>query len=145
MKKILVLFLFIHFTISGESMFITVKEAQVRSAPSFLGKVLDVLSYTEEVEVTGQNRGWYIISNENVKEGWLPQSAVTSDTLVLRKSDKSISNNVSSEDVSLAGKGFNSEMEAAFINSSGLDYTWIDQMESEQYDLNSVVEFIGYK
>lgn len=145
MKKVLGLLLLINLSLYAETMFVTVKEIQVRSAPSFLGKVITVLQYTDEVEITGESRGWYIISNDLVDEGWLPVSAVTTDPLALKKSDKSISNQVSSDAVSLAGKGFNSEMEAAFKDSTGLDYTWIDQMESEEYDLNSVMEFIGYK
>lgn len=145
MKNILGLLLLLNCSLYAETMFITVKESPVRSAPSFLGKVLTVLHYTDEVEVTGESRGWYIISNELIDEGWLPVSAVTSDPLVLKKSDRSISNEVSGDEVSLAGKGFNSEMEAAFKGSTGLDYTWIDQMESDQYDLDVVMEFIGYK
>lgn len=144
MKKVIILLISIFSFLHAETMFITVKKAQVRSAPTFLGKVLVILNYTDEVEITGESGGWYIINSDRVKEGWLPVSSVTMDPLVLKKSDSNVSNDISHQEVSLAGKGFNSEMEAAFKDSLNLDYTWVDIMENEFNDYEAAIEFIGY-
>ncbi|QEN03189.1 SH3 domain-containing protein [Thiospirochaeta perfilievii] len=119
---------------------ITVKSAQIRQRPSFLGKILFTLNYTDEVAIYETKNGWsYIGFNSN--KGWIHNSALSDKKLILKKSDSKIEDRVSGSEVALAGKGFNSEIEENYKSQNNLDYYWIDQMEEYQVDIESLIDF----
>ncbi|MFC1764146.1 hypothetical protein ACFL6U_18990, partial [Planctomycetota bacterium] len=48
---------------------------------------------------------------------------------------------VSSDEVALAGKGFNEQVEAKLKAEGTLDYRWVDRMEAFVVDVNQLVAF----
>ncbi len=57
---------------SAKRMSVNVKETQVRSSPSYLGKVLGTLAYADEVQVLESKKDWARVSApKKGLEGWI--------------------------------------------------------------------------
>ena len=112
-------------------MSIQIKKGQLRTTPSFLGKIVAELNYAEQVAVLEKKEAWIKVraSAKNV-EGWLHASALTSKKIILKAGAADVAQAASSDELALAGKGFSEQVEGEFKNRNPqLDYTWINQME----------------
>lgn len=111
-------------------MSIQIKKGSLRTAPSFLGKVMANVSYGDRVSVMQVKRDWSKVSPiKNDKAGWIHKSALSKKKIVL-KADAKQNVGASSGELALAGKGFNSEVESEFkAKNKDIDFTWIDKME----------------
>jgi len=129
------------------TMSVTVKETQVRATPTYLGKVLGLLSYGEKVTVLDQPdapKGWVKVSAKDGKlQGWVNLSSLTTKEIALKSGSGAASQTASSGDVALAGKGFNSDVEAKYKEDQKLDYTWVDTMEHWSYTPQQVSSFLA--
>jgi uncharacterized protein YgiM (DUF1202 family) len=113
-------------------MSVEVKEGQLRAKPSFLGKIVAMLSYGDRVAVLEEQAGWMRVSLERDSNvtGWIHTSALTKKTIELKAGSEVAQ--VSDSEVVIAGKGFTSQVEQEFkLANQNLDYTWIDKMEKE--------------
>jgi uncharacterized protein YgiM (DUF1202 family) len=107
---------------------VQVKQAQVRSEPSFLGKVTATVAYGEKVELIEDKGAWKMVTVRKIK-GWIHGSALTTKTIVLQ-AGKDVKTGASSSELALAGKGFNPKVEAEFKSKNKhLDYASVDWME----------------
>ncbi len=126
-----------------KQMSVKVKETQVRSKPSFMGKVLARLSYGDRVDVLEEKRGWAnVVIPGSEDKGWVNLSALTTKRVVLKAGASDVDKSASSGEVALAGKGFNEEVEAKYKQDSDLDYTWVDKMEEFRYPVDNLVAFM---
>jgi uncharacterized protein YraI len=113
-----------------KAMSVNVKETQVRATPSYLGKVLGVLAYGDRVEVAGSQAGWVKVSAPaKGLSGWVSESALTAKKVVLSSGSSEASQQASSGEVALAGKGFNSQVEGENRKDASFDYATVDRME----------------
>ncbi len=109
---------------------VQVREGQLRDKPSFLGKVAATVSYGDRLEIL-ENRGGWTRARGDDGEGWIHASALTEKRVVLRSGDRDADVGASGEELALAGKGFNDEVEARFrAENPDVDYTWVDRMET---------------
>lgn len=115
-----------------KAMSVHVKQGQVRATPSFLGKILAVLSYGDRVEVLDNKGGWIqIVPLRKGPSGWMHSSALSEKRIVLKAGGKKTEVAASGGELALAGKGFNAEVEAEFKKRhKDVDFTWIDRMEA---------------
>jgi uncharacterized protein YgiM (DUF1202 family) len=113
-----------------KKMSINVKEAQVRATPSYLGKVLGPLAYGDQVQVLETQKGWVKVSApDKGLSGWVNESALTAKKVVLSSGSGTAGQDASSGEVALAGKGFNSQIEAENRQDTTFDYATVDRME----------------
>lgn len=116
-------------TMSGETMSVQVKSAPLRDTPSFIAKVAATLSYGDRVEVLETRGGWMKVSAAG-GSGWAHNSALSSKRIVLKSGQDTARARASSDELALAGKGFNSDVESEFKKGHrDIDFTWIDKME----------------
>lgn len=114
---------------AGEFLNVQVKQAQVRSEPSFLGKVTTTAAYGEKVEILEDRGAWKNVSIRKTK-GWVHASALTTKTIALQAGKADVKTGATSSELALAGKGFNPKVEAEFKSQNKhLDYAAIDRME----------------
>ncbi|MGL1894062.1 MAG: SH3 domain-containing protein [Spirochaetaceae bacterium] len=140
---LLALFLSITFGFSQDMMSVTVKVTQVRTSPSFLGKILFKLNYTDRVQIIKKRSGWALVEfSGQSKQGWMSLSALTEKKLVLNSNASDIDANATGSEVSLAGKGFNSQVENEYRSLNDIDYSWVDIMETYNYEASELVLFI---
>ncbi len=116
---------------AAEQMSIQIKQAQLRSQPSFLGKIEVTLLYGDRVNVLEERTDWVLVGVPGSSlQGWVHASALTTKKLKLQAG--STETGTSSDELVLAGKGFNAEVEARYKQENQeLDYARIDQMERE--------------
>lgn len=117
------------YSAAGEFLSVQVKQAQVRSTPSFLGSVTATVAYGEKVEIIEDKGTWKNVSLRKTK-GWMHTSALTTKTIALQAGKADVKTGATSSELALAGKGFNPKVEAEFKGKNKhLDYTAIDRME----------------
>ena len=112
-------------------MSVQVKNGQLRANPSFLGKITGNLSYGDQVEILTEKGPWAKVRKVNAKAGgWLHASALTTKKIVLKPGAADVKKAASSDELALAGKGFNKQVENQFkAQNPNLDFTWVDRME----------------
>lgn len=128
-------------------MTVAVQKTQVRATLGYLGAIVGLLSYGDRVTVLAQPSGapkdWlYVLGPDAKLKGWVNASALTAKKVELSSKSGSVQKSASSGDVALAGKGFNSDVEAEYRSEGGLDYTWVDRMESFVVPSTTVIEFM---
>jgi len=123
-------------------MSVQVKEGQLRATPSFLGKVVARLEYGDRVEVLREEDRW-IQARSGRKTGWIHESALTEKEIVLTAGKKDVGTAASSDELALAGKGFNADVEKEFkAQNKDIDFTWIDRMEKMTISPKEMVAFL---
>jgi len=115
----------------AETMSVQVRKSQLRNQPSFLGKIITELAYGDKVTVQEEKKSWVRVSDpKQGKEGWMHMSALTTKEIVLKPNSKDVEKAASSDEIALAGKGFNEQVEEKFKQENkSIDFSWIDRME----------------
>lgn len=114
----------------ADELSVQVKSGKVRSRPSFLGKIVTTLSYGDRVRVIKEQGEWVLGENAGSPRGWIHISALTDDFIELSSGSENAETAASSDELALAGKGFNSDVESEFkTRNQDIDFTWIDRME----------------
>jgi hypothetical protein len=127
------------------SMSVQVDKGHLRAAPSFLGKILVTLDYGDRVEVLEQKDLWMKVQAlESKATGWIHVSALTSKKILLKAGKEDVEQAATSDELALAGKGFNQEVEKEFkAKNPHLDYTWINEMENMIVSREQMVTFLA--
>ena len=115
---------------AAEMMSVQVKTSQIRVQPSFLAKVVASVAYGDRVVVLGRQGIWTRIRDPKGRSGWMHSSALTEKKIVMTAGKNNVETAASSDELALAGKGFNSDVEAEFkTRNKDIDFTWVDRME----------------
>lgn len=109
----LLLTIFSSTLLNAEIMHIQLKIAALKSTPSFLGKTLLSLRYGESV-TSIQNNGEWVEVTVSSKKGWIHSSALTTKEIILSNASGTAPKNISSNEVMMAGKGFNAQVEKQY-------------------------------
>jgi len=128
---------------SGRMMSVQVKTSPLRETPSFVGKAVSTLSYGDRVEVSATQGVWARVRTSSGTTGWMHNSALTTQRIVLKSGQETAQTRASRDELALAGKGFNSDVEAEFKKSHrNIDFTWIDKMEKIKIPPNEMEAFL---
>ncbi|MCP4665888.1 MAG: SH3 domain-containing protein [Deltaproteobacteria bacterium] len=119
------------FAIGGKMMSVQVKEAHIREAPSFLSEITGKFVYGDRVRIAEESGAWRKVGPaEGVPKGWMHASALTKRKVVLQPGEADVEEAATSDELALAGKGFNKQAEEQFSRDNpDADYAWIDWME----------------
>jgi hypothetical protein len=133
------------FAVEQNMMSVQVKKSQLRATPSFLGKIVAAVSYGNHLEVRSQKGAWYRISLPGTEiQGWMHASALTRKRIVLKAGASDVTQTATMDEIALAGKGFNKEVEGEFrAQNPNLDFTWIDRMEKIVVSQNQIQQFLN--
>ncbi len=131
--------IFISFA-QSEDFYVQVKHTTVRSAPQYWAAKVAQVSYGDRLTKVSGDEGWLKVKTVGGSQGFVHSSAITSRRIVFTANSKG--QNFSSSDVVLAGKGFNSDVESRYANSTnGVDYRAVDTVESLKVPDSAVSEF----
>ena len=122
-------------------MSVQVRDGKVRATPSQLGRVVAVTEYGAVVQAGDLQNGWYPVTTADGKTGWLHESALSKKRISMRAGATDAATGASSDEVALAGKGFNEQVEAKFKKDGKLDYTWVDRMATLDADAGRIEQF----
>jgi len=122
-------------------MFVAVEELQIKNKPAITGKGMDMLDYGDRVIVIDEKGSWYKIKayeNDSV-EGWVNSSSLTKKKIIV-DSQRTTTN---ASELALAGKGFNSAIEAAYEEEFEVDFTLVDAIEASGVSEEETIAFIS--
>lgn len=123
---------------------VQIREAQMRSSPFFLGKIIARLAYGNMVEVLEDRGAWKkVVVPDGKIQGWIHASALTTKKIALQAGKADVKTSVTGGELALAGKGFNATVEAEFKKKNrNLDFTWVDRMETFKFTTEKIQAFL---
>lgn len=122
-------------------MSVQVRNGKVRATPSQLGAAVATVEYGAVVQAGALQKGWYPVTMADGKTGWLHESALSRKPVAMRAGTTDAATGVSSDEVALAGKGFNEQVETKLRKEGKLDYTWVDQMSAFEAGADQITQF----
>jgi len=129
-------------TAVAEMMSVQVREGPVRKSPSFMGQVVVTVPYGKRVNVLEKQPGWVKVSTGSAS-GWMHESALTRKRIVMGAGGANVQTDASSDELALAGKGFNSEVEREFQSQNReLNYAAVDRMENREVATTEIALFL---
>jgi Bacterial SH3 domain len=132
------------FAVEQKMMSIQVKKGEIRSTPSFLGVVVARVSYGDRVWVREEKGPWVKISLPgHNNEGWIHHSALTEKKIVFNAGAANVQTSASSNELALAGKGFNEQVENEFKEQNPkINYAWVNRMEKFVVSEKEIKQFL---
>ena len=123
----------------GGTMYVAVQNLTLKSGTGiFASSVNPQLPYGTQVSVLQVNGAWVQVrSTSPSATGWA-KTASLSARRVLAGSGTS----ASAQEVALAGKGFNEEVENAYRAEGSLNYADVDRMEAQQVNMQELEAFL---
>lgn len=106
---------------------VQVKEGKLMEQPSFFSRLLKKIPYGRKVESLEERSGWHRLEKPR---GWMHSSALTEQTVSLNPGQADAKITPDKEELALAGKGFNKEVEAKYRAQGRGDYKQVDKMEA---------------
>ena len=123
-------------------MSIQIKDGRLRAAPSFLGQILGSVRYGDRARVLERRGAWTRIAVGS-NTGWIHNSALTEKKIVLQAGAADVERAATTDELALAGKGFNSQVENRFrADHPGLEFSWVDRMETFRASAEEVRRFL---
>ena len=119
-----------------------VKQSELRSSPSGLGSVVAAVKLGDPLTVIEEKGAWTKVSFGD-KTGWIPSTSLVKGTIKLRAGDKDARVAASGDEMSLATKGFTSQVEADFKSQhKDIDFTWVDKMGQIKVSTEEMRDFL---
>lgn len=125
-----------------EFMSVQVRETEVRVMPSFLGKTLIKVRYGQQVAVRKEGESWCDVTFKG-RRGWMHKAALTTKKIILEDSAPA-EVDASEDEITLAGKGFNKQVEDEYRERHGNDgFEWVDKAEKYKVTQVEILEFLS--
>jgi len=116
---------------------VLVQQTTLRKRPQFFAASAGTAKLGDAFSASGPDAGWY-----KTDGGYIHQSAVTAKTVKLG-SGSSVGGSASAEEVTLAGKGFNSQVEKSYSEkNAGANFAAVDAMERRSVAEDAVISFL---
>ncbi|MFO7655391.1 MAG: SH3 domain-containing protein [Candidatus Krumholzibacteriia bacterium] len=129
---------------AAQQVSVQVRETQLRSGPSFLAGAGARLAYGARVTVLEERGPWVRVRDGQGRDGWLHRSAVAEQKVRRTGSGQDVAVTADSDELALAGKGFNEETERAYRDRNDqLDYAWVDRMEGWRVSADECARFLA--
>jgi SH3-like domain-containing protein len=111
----------------GKTMYVTAKTIEVKSSTAFFSDTLGTLSYGAPVSILQEYGKWVQVKSSEPPElsGWVSAASLTSKRII-----SGSSTSASANEIALAGKGFNQEVENVYRQNGTLNYEAVDAMEA---------------
>ncbi len=144
MRLVIKVLLFITFFSSvafAETMNVITKENSVREDCKFLAPVKAKVRYGDRLEVLSKEGDWFRVKFRNIR-GCIHKGAVTEKSVSL-SGVSGTGSSASADEVSLAGKGFNPEVERSYRNKHPeLNFRTVDGIEQYKISEEALRKFI---
>jgi hypothetical protein len=123
---------------------VQVQNGQVRATASFLGQVLVAVPYGTTVEILQQKGDWMQVKSPQGQVGWMHQSALTTKKITMGAGTTVAKTGASSDELALAGKGFNSDVEKEYkARNANLNFAAVDRMEQIKVSAEEMKTFLA--
>lgn len=143
LKLIIIIIILSSGFLFAKNMSVQVKKGEVRSTPGFLGKIIGSLNYGNRVLIVEEKGSWIKIkSSEKAITGWMHNSALSKKKIVLNPGASDVEKAASSNELALAGKGFNQDVENEFkTRNPDINFAPINMMEKITVSTKEIIQF----
>jgi uncharacterized protein YgiM (DUF1202 family) len=127
----------------AETLMVKVQTTYLRQEPKFYASTVAVLNAGEVVETISAENGWYQVKTGKGAVGWLHSSAVQTGKFSLAAMDKSLKTQATADEIALAGKGFNKQVEESYkTQHSEANFSEVDRMLKIKVSQSQLLEFL---
>jgi hypothetical protein len=127
---------------NAETLTVTTKQNALRESCKFFAPIKVTVHYNDVLDVISQSGEWYQASFKGT-QGCIHKSAVEKKSISLSKISGSGSQSASGDEVAIAGKGFNPQVEAAYKRQNpSLNFQAVNTIENYRVSENKLVNFI---
>lgn len=113
----------------AETLIVKVQSTALRKEPKFYAPVVTTLKAGDTLEKISSQAGWIQGRTQAGIVGWVHSSAVEPKKFSLLAMDKSLKTQASADEVALAAKGFNKQVEESYkAKNKNLSYAWVEKM-----------------
>ena len=128
---------------AGNMVKVKVQKSTIFQQPQFFSEVVASVEYGDQLEILGDLKDWIHVKFREQK-GWIHKSSLTSAKFNLRTIFVGTSSpSATHDEVALAGKGFNPEVERGYKKSHPeMNYALVDEVESYDVENDSLYDFI---
>ena len=123
----------------GGTMYVSVKTASLKASTGAFAGTTGTLEYGEKVtiiQIDGKNAEIKSAANPSIT-GWIPVANLSAKQVVT-----GTSSTASAKEISLAGKGFNQEVEDAYKSKGKVNYADVDKIETQSAKGAELKKFI---
>ncbi|MCX7724344.1 MAG: SH3 domain-containing protein [Thermodesulfovibrio sp.] len=126
----------------AETVTVITKENAIREFPRFFAPVKSLVKYNDILEVITKEGDWFKVKFKN-KIGYIHKTAVERRTALIRESSLSKKTGTTEGEITLAGKGFNPQVEKAYKEKyPEMRYDIVDKVERYDVSDKDLVSFI---
>jgi hypothetical protein len=126
----------------GEQFSVQVRDGQVRNKPSFLGSVVATVHYGDRLSSLQVKDSWVEVK-AGATSGWMHISSLTDKEIILNANAQQVKQAASSDELALAGKGFNKQVESEFRRQNRhANFAGVDQMEKYRVSQKEMEQFL---
>jgi uncharacterized protein YgiM (DUF1202 family) len=137
------LFVLIVTLLVAETLTVKVQSTGLRSSPKFYAPTVQSLHAGDKLEKISTQDGWIQVKTSGGAVGWVHSSAVAVPKFNLMASDQGLKTQASADEIALAGKGFNKQVEENYRAKHGeLSFVWVDKMLQIKIPASKVEEFL---
>lgn len=121
---------------------VVVKTAALKKRPQFYAPTVGSAALGEKLRSSGEQDGWFKVA-EGEGYAWIHSSAVTEKKVSYGSASSVGSGGASAEEITLAGKGFNSQVEGSYRSKHpGANFAAVDAMEREKVSEEEALRFL---
>lgn len=129
-------------SVKAETLTVITKQNAIRESCKFFAPIKTTVNYNDVLQVISQSGDWYQVTYRGI-QGCIHKSAVEKKSVSFGRLNVSGSQTTSGEEVALAGKGFNPQVEAAYARENpSLNFQAINRIESYKVPENQLMNFI---
>ena len=145
MKKLTVLLVILCLTVplfaasKTKTQYVAIDPAPLKAKPAASSKKVGSIEYASAVLVLREEKAWVYVQlvDDNSVEGWLPASALTPKKI----KDKDNKTSANADEIALAGKGFNSTIEAVYAEQYEMNFSIVDYIETLGAEQEDAIAF----
>jgi len=125
--------------IKGGTMYVAAKTVELKSSVGFFASAKGTLAYGATVTIIQIKGDWAEVRSEanSSVSGWTPVANLSSKRIVSGAASGATAN-----EVALAGKGFNQEVENAYKAKGKLNYADVDRTEAQKVSKKELQDFV---
>jgi len=141
---LLTLFIIVNSTLylKAETAVIVTKENALRADCKFFSPLKSKVRYNDVIDVLSQQGDWYKVRFQGT-EGCIHKSAIEKKSVSLSNLVGVGNQSASAEEVALAGKGFNPQVEKEYKEQNlGLNYSSVNKIEEYEVSEMEIRKFI---
>ncbi|MCJ7612455.1 MAG: SH3 domain-containing protein [Candidatus Aminicenantes bacterium] len=129
--------------LAAETFIVKVRTTSLRSSPKFYASTVTGIKAGDRLEQVAIQDDWIQVKTASGATGWIHKSALEPKQFNLLASNKNLKTQATADEVALASKGFNKQVEDSYrAKNKNISFVWVDKMLLIKIPLNQEINFL---